>query len=35
MNGIIYILEKIAMIGAGTASLWYAYQPKTPESLLK
>lgn len=35
MNGIISIIEKIAMLGAGAASWGFFYQPKTPKCLMK
>ncbi len=35
MELLVIILEKIAMLGAGAASMVYSYEPKMPESLMK
>ncbi len=35
MNVLILVIEKIAVWGAGMASVGYGYQPKTPKCLLK
>lgn len=35
MGLLVFLLEKIAMMGAGAASFFLCYEPKTPESLRK
>lgn len=35
MNLFIYLVERIAVWGAGTVSLGWGYQPRTPKCLLK
>lgn len=35
MELLVSLLEKIAMLGAGAASLFFCYEPKLPESLMK
>lgn len=35
MGLLVFLLDKIAMMGAGAASFFACYQPETPESLLK